>query len=71
MEESKEDVAAQQNTNHSSDGRGNGHAGFEEVEDSGDEVKQHDSELSATSDIDMMEIDDDDEEVDDAAGFGQ
>ena len=32
-----------------------------ECDDSGDEVKQHDSELSETSDIEMLDIDDEDE----------
>lgn len=36
-------------------------ADFMADDDSGDEVKEHESELSATSDIEMMDIDDDDE----------
>ena len=31
------------------------------MDDSGDEVRQHESELSETSDIEMMDIDDDDD----------
>ena len=33
------------------------------MDDSGDEVRQHESELSETSDIEMMDIDDEDEVV--------
>ncbi len=32
------------------------------MDDSGDEVRQHESELSETSDIEMMDIDDDDDD---------
>ena len=36
-------------------------------DDSGDEVKEHESELSETSNIEMMDIDDDEDEQE--AGF--
>ena len=49
------------NTNHSSEGKTKT-ADMEDIQDSGDEIKDHESELSATSDIEMMNIDDDDDD---------
>ena len=49
-------------TNNSSDGPAKAGDARVQSEDSGDEIKEHESELSATSDIEMMEIDDDDDD---------
>ena len=38
-----------------------------DADDSGDEVKEHDSELSDTSGIEMMEIDDDEDDLQQSA----
>ena len=58
------------NTNHSSDGGRPGKAcsgadarGVLDADDSGDEVKEHESELSDTSGIEMMEIDDEEDNL--------
>jgi len=67
MEEETKEAADHINTNHSSEGRPKtGAAGtFMADDDSGDEVKDHESELSATSGIEMMDIDDFDSEYND------
>mmetsp|Transcript_37612 Transcript_37612/g.45771 ORF Transcript_37612/g.45771 Transcript_37612/m.45771 type:complete len:229 (-) Transcript_37612:221-907(-) len=65
-EEEVKGAGEQVNTNHSSEGHrpkvGAEGEAADSVDESGDEVKEHESELSETSGIEMMEIDDDEDD---------
>ena len=59
VEKNNAGAAANLGTNHSSDGGKAKANDAQDMDSSIDEIKQHDSELSETSDIEMLDIDDD------------